>query len=827
MPFVGIAMSRFDPASEYAKIVHAHGGWQLRPGLIKYWHDTEIVMLAASKALSGCILSQAPYLEGLWDVPPKPSSYRFRESQKELGKARRAAEQSAYSFAIHGGYISFLLALFRVVVGPPSIKTRDIYQQLGLASSLSSLEKLFFSGVGNTDPSFSRRGLIVAAQGCPWINLIPWIVESNIPVWIHWGTPPFFAVSEQSWLALYRPTQASTSSSQDFSASWEGVPAANNQPNHSKTMVPEASSAENPDVNPDFPAVVADSGQKPGETMKAFFQRRMKKNLRFIEKETPADTERRLRRVAEKEKNGPPGKKGPQTFYWEKRKGYRIRTFFPRSEARDLWDILEHIYDPWCDSWDLCSDFEEEGVEVVGSIIPVREQSPLFDDAGKVIPGTPTEDDALASPTMMRPLTHPRISSHHPASPPNTAAKECTVPLPPLPMPPTSGPSAPSNTHRMPALETRTTREFMYYKYGCTSHMSSTTLLPPHVQGELLVLPKLDVAFQLVGAESLTRELGDDVSLLDFLVMVFHCKTRPATEIIPTLWDFRPQNDVALHLVPSLFCIQPFDTPSKVTLCILRPKSDETEGSWLVAVSPRIALECIRRGLGPTNVDVATYLLSNGIPFSTLLPAPSLNPSKILQPKPSEPVVQGEPSDTGSDYGAYVKNRDLHLRSISRGRRALSMGGILRRLAMECLPDSDVLAGPSQDALEGNGEVYIIDGNVMVDDGLSVQDLDIISGVCVSVLKGPGSTSSPSWFPRERLWNDSGFNKGFWDPAAEAWYRRRCSELSTGEASKVLTSDWKCRILGTERTHDFLTLMDKHCLAYLKSSDAAPLLYLP
>ncbi|KAJ3495590.1 hypothetical protein NLJ89_g10604 [Agrocybe chaxingu] len=833
LSFVGPVMSRFDPLSNHAKIVPEHGRWKLQQKSIDYWKGVEIAMMKASKALSDCILSKATYLRDLWDEPRKPSFYGYSASRTEPDKARRAVERSAYAFSIHASYISFLIALFRIVV-PYSrdISIKDIYKRVALHSYLPMLESMFFSGIGDTGATFCCRRLVVSAQGCLWINLVPWFVESRVPVWIHWGKEPFLRVSSESWLSQYRPVPMQVHTQP---VGWELCPAAasSSQPKPTERMDLESISSH---VDPTFPPVQPHSGQNPGETMIAYFQRRKKKNLELMKTEGPAQRDARLKVVAEKERRSRPSKKERKFFYWAEHSGHRIRTYMPRKEAADMWDVYERIYDPWRDSWDLCSDFEEE-VEVVGQIIRPREQSPLFDNEDKIIPAednapvshmgplsppkidmaecaivalpmlpascasVPSSSTPPASNAMLphpKPLAaEPRVTAVHLTAPPlghssapsalcppiletglvlgrpvNAPTFHSVSPISPdpvdhswsflyLPMPsvdpmstnahschagpavqghdhprsPLSapepligsqellpGPSAyvedpsvfitappqPSSPDRMPSLETITAKEFMYYKYGCTSPMSMTSLLPPHFGQQLSENKKLDVTFQLVSAQHLIRDKGDDVALFDFLATAYYCKDRkenPAAGIPPMLWDLLPQNYLALHSIQSSFCIQLFETSSKTTLCILRPKSREGEakGAWLVAVSPRIALECIRRGLGPTSVDIAGHLLSDSMPFNTLAPAPSLDPAEALRCKASAPRILNKSSNTSSCYDKYVEKRDSHLRSIGRGHRALSMGGIICRIAMECLADSAVLLGPSQEALEGNG----------------------------------------------------------------------------------------------------------------------------
>lgn len=61
-------------------------------------------------------------------------------------------------------------------------------------------------------------------------------------------------------------------------------------------------------------------------------------------------------------------------------------------------------------------------------------------------------------------------------------------------------------------------------------------------------------------------------------------------------------------------------------------------------------------------------------------------------------------------------------------RRALSVGGVVARLAREVLSIDVVLMGPSHSALEGKQDVLCCGDEVYVDDGLSGTVMQMICG---------------------------------------------------------------------------------------------------
>ena len=171
-----------------------------------------------------------------------------------------------------------------------------------------------------------------------------------------------------------------------------------------------------------------------------------------------------------------------------------------------------------------------------------------------------------------------------------------------------------------------------------------------------------------------------------------------------------------------------------MTLCLLHPRiSEEVKDvatSWQVAVSPMIALECVRRNLGPCRNDIVNYLLAHGMEFHTLQTVevlPSSTP--VLQPLPRHRPT-GYVFDL-ADFLVYESSRDSFLQSHPYARRALCEDGIVARLARESMSDTLVCQGPSEKALEGKCGVFTSSAGIMVDDHLPQDVKDFICGTYV------------------------------------------------------------------------------------------------
>ncbi|KAJ6622849.1 hypothetical protein B0H10DRAFT_1787511, partial [Mycena sp. CBHHK59/15] len=109
-----------------------------------------------------------------------------------------------------------------------------------------------------------------------------------------------------------------------------------------------------------LPPVVAGSGQRPGETMEAFFLRRKKKCNAILLRETPEAKARREQKEKHAEKGQVPGNQGARVFTWEEIDGYFIRQPAGRKNYEGVWEDYspaQRVYDSFHDEWDCCEKF--------------------------------------------------------------------------------------------------------------------------------------------------------------------------------------------------------------------------------------------------------------------------------------------------------------------------------------------------------------------------------------------------------------------------------------------------------------------------------------
>jgi hypothetical protein len=202
-------------------------------------------------------------------------------------------------------------------------------------------------------------------------------------------------------------------------------------------------------------------------------------------------------------------------------------------------------------------------------------------------------------------------------------------------------------------------------------------------------------------------------------------------DIPSDLWDLSPDSLEPLAEVQCFIDIVDMGRKTS-TPYILRPRGlhPTRDSSWFIAVNALTALQCIRRSLGPHTVDIASDLVSRGIPFRTFakFERPEMDVSSPSFIVPAPPIRLREYTFDLADYVTYETMRDSFLRD-PRCRAALQIGGIVWRLAQQSLPDSAVLSGPSQDALNGFCEVISYGGEKFCDDALPDAALDLICGV--------------------------------------------------------------------------------------------------
>ncbi|KAF6764196.1 hypothetical protein DFP72DRAFT_840303 [Ephemerocybe angulata] len=161
------------------------------------------------------------------------------------------------------------------------------------------------------------------------------------------------------------------------------------------------------------------------------------------------------------------------------------------------------------------------------------------------------------------------------------------------------------------------------------------------------------------------------------------------------------------------------------------------------------------------------------------------------------------------DYTIYVRQVCSILKTRPGvARAALMRGGIVWRLTMEYVSPNDVLCGPSQSAMEGEGIVRRNGtGGFLVDDALQVQEVDAICGHIDFWSSQELQFTRMSWWPPADLW-DQRYGFTGWSPDAEDFYYNRLAEIKR-TWKPLPRSEWRKRLRQSSALKATLSAMEK------------------
>jgi len=249
---------------------------------------------------------------GLWDEPAKPGLYGYFSVHSTEAEACQATAASIDAFVIYMAYILFLIALHYYYPAspstPPPSSLYKVIQAAGLKLHPEWLRDLEASPVAQFRSDPQRVGCIVDVKSCKWLNLVPVMITAKVPIWLFWGQSPFLTSNDSqiSWTSFYAP--------------------AINEPVHSALPVKSAPPvATKSPASSSFPPVRLGSGQLPGESMRAYFQRRKERHATYKQNESPKSRQSHLGREQSQATKQNPGKKGPAVYYWEKIGEFNVR----------------------------------------------------------------------------------------------------------------------------------------------------------------------------------------------------------------------------------------------------------------------------------------------------------------------------------------------------------------------------------------------------------------------------------------------------------------------------------------------------------------------
>ncbi|KAK7044607.1 hypothetical protein R3P38DRAFT_3176855 [Favolaschia claudopus] len=513
-----------------------------------------------------------------------------------------------------------------------------------------------------------------------------------------------------------------------------------------KGQEPEMPSAPPPPSTP-FPDVERDSGQKPGEDIHAFMERRRLHNEKRAKHESADAKKGRLAREHHASAGAAPGKKGARVFIWEEEDGgFFIRRACNRTNAADRWDEFtdhQRVYDSFSNQWDLCTALAPNEVAEPDIVDDDDDDDFFFHrpaESTDVLPALPDVPgrDVLEGETGERAA---QVLEHAYGLSREDLCEDPT---------------------RLPGWQPQETRSILVSRFGFIEN--STAPASRRMQDKACGWAIGDETWSVPPDSSLP-------ALLQHILDASDLKAIPANlmDIVSSDADLDHEWNVRVKLLKQ----------HERVLYELFPSGSHSSSPSIFLESAAAVLQCLRSGWG-NNSDVETIirnLVKLGVAFYPGWPRPVDYAPLVPPTQPTLGRRHAGYIPTLVDFGVYVERRNSFLRS-PRGRVALFYGGIVGRLARLVLSDFEDLAcyDPSEENLRSGTRVEGSRGGEIVlwHEQLTENEIDIICGV-YTVETGQRSAATEggqqlkyiSWWPTPTAFWSSGLNTGWWNANCE------------------------------------------------------------
>lgn len=666
-PFVCRHM-RFDPpfldclayTEKNLPIVGSGTEWVLRTDVRLRWIELENALRKSCSHLSNrCDKSIPLNLDHLY----LPSYYGFRYSRSQPEFAREQSWNARQAF-----YPLFAMLTYLILHTTGNNSARRGWQQILTDEARippSLVQSLAFSAVAIMDKSqFPRVGVFINPLFSNHnADYLLWM-KYHVPIWIYFGNT--IQTFTHAFISQYTPTRETRLEALEVTAG------------RKKQLGPNA-----PHIY--FPAVEKHSGQRPGETIDMFFSRRASSHAERESKETQMQRTSRLQRRDNAKDFPCPGRHGAIVYEWDKREGEWIRVRKLRSEVETLWEDLPTQfcrYNDFDDEWDICPAFD------------VNNERPFEDHEDDYNP------DARTDPSLLPPPQPPTLLGQSEVYTPNSHLMVA------------AGPSRRRQQDISLSRADLYDLDLVSQLFVRLGYLGGTDagILPP--------------TFTLLREDKLRVAVGDTVSPMHislekdtvphlprvntFISILSHRFPPSSPSLItqampPDMWDLRPGHNLYIK-----HCVSPHLHAFRLGKywCLHDSRHSDLQ-SWRVLFEDPSHVVIVIRTFGNAMpspsafaLTVARHCAKVGIPFLVAVPqsARSAPPDlgKWIQPLPvSVPHRPFGYIPDITDFLVYEQARDAFLQT-PRGCAALSMGGIVWRLAKEALSSREVLSGPCE-----------------------------------------------------------------------------------------------------------------------------------
>ncbi|KAJ7202901.1 hypothetical protein GGX14DRAFT_462840 [Mycena pura] len=634
--------------------------------------------------------------------------------------------------------------------------------------------------------------------------LVSTILRSNasIPLYVIWEfLPQSIPTQPTTYLQQFAPRTSELEylRALPVTSAWRQLPKLSNdaamdvdEPNQ-PTLRPPTKTPQCPPTPPGaFPPVERFSGQKAGETIEAFFERRAKANAQSL----AAESERKCQSRLAKEKNAQRQSCSSKSkvYVWEKNNGHWI--WRPAGqEKEDLW--FEHSssqrrYDSFSDEWDLCKKWGPEDP------MDAEEEEEFLQDAGVLYPAEM--------------LTNLLNQSN------NTVKKTLSAYQPTRMGDPVHDPVYEPITNDAPTLQ-----KALYYCFGLIGEKHWR--VPPGV-------PSVKTVQNLVGLP--TAQISPVIQ--NFFGQCMDPEAQHVGHIDRKLLDFhqspiyaQPENGYFDVLYKEMWNQHETSKPTtagnmldevRVNYYVLWERGKPLiDSRALLIESPTDIFEILRQRGGPSIDHVVERLVHRGMSFRLTLVSTTIERSPI-SPLCHHPVVdvsgglgfrpQGYEPDV-DDYFGYQTQLNFQLLHTRRGFLALQYGGLVARLARAETDVNHLLHSFNNGIPEFADCLWDRQSDhAYWFQGLAQREIKLLCGVyhiatdqrkdgTVAVSMNAGGMSEQtrqiSWWPTPSAWQTGGLDPGWWSPVCEDWFLKKQGQYESGKSVRLSTTvQWKSNI---------------------------------
>ncbi|PIL28518.1 hypothetical protein GSI_08556 [Ganoderma sinense ZZ0214-1] len=290
-------------------------------------------------------------------------------------------------------------------------------------------------------------------------------------------------------------------------------------------------------------------------------------------------------------------------------------------------------------------------------------------------------------------------------------------------------------------------------------------------------------------------------------------------------WDLDPRNSAFLLRdgeVRSCISLEHLrapihieETDNIVRWVMVKFNEDVDNGRWSLITTVTGALWLARRLTEATTASNAMHsLVSVGVPFRTAIlqkrPPPPMHEHRLESRMRMLPPwrAQGH-RPTVQDYESYCQ-RVLELAARPHARAAWLKGGIVWRIMRHVTGREHPLAnqdgvedGPSVETPHHVSVTIEKGAEALYDDGLSLEELDMIAGVVRVYTEGMSGihhqTEDASWWPKHSAWVRGGAYTGIWTPWQEHWFQERLRGILAGSEGPLNATQWKDKLKGFKK----------------------------